>query len=239
MSDEETKPVKKVYAAIAAVQAELSKGGIGKNKRNEQQGFMFRGIDDVHNALAPVFAKHGLLMLPRVISREYCERGTTSKGTPIRGVTLEVEYDLICAEDGSCHVVRLVGEGMDMADKATNKALSIAYKYAAIQSFCIPVIGLEDPDADSPGSERRRKGHQQKIDKMRESFATLKVTRGQLEAKLGHPMEQCTDKEIDELRGIFQSIKDGKSKWTDHLGGDPSQKRLSLDDVKPGSRREG
>ena len=62
-------------------------------------------------------------------------------------MTVGVEYDIIAAEDGSRHVVRFVGEAMDSADKATNKAMSAAFKYMAMQTFCIPTEG--DNDADS------------------------------------------------------------------------------------------
>lgn len=46
-----------VYKAINAVQAELAKTGIAKDKRNAQQGYNFRGIDDVYLAIAPLLAK--------------------------------------------------------------------------------------------------------------------------------------------------------------------------------------
>ena len=46
----------KVYAAINAVQAALSKEGIAKTRKNLQQGYAFRGIDEVMNALAPILA---------------------------------------------------------------------------------------------------------------------------------------------------------------------------------------
>ncbi len=39
---------------------------------------------------------------------------------------------------------------MDSGDKASNKALSIAMKYALLQVFCIPTEDAKDPDADSP-----------------------------------------------------------------------------------------
>jgi len=66
-------------------------------------------------------------------------------------VVCEVEFDLVAVEDGSKHTVRFIGEGMDMADKATNKAMAIAYKYMAFQVFCIPLEGvLDDPDAVTP-----------------------------------------------------------------------------------------
>jgi hypothetical protein len=136
----------KVYQAINAVQAELSKDGITKSRRNQQQGYNFRGIDDVYNALSPLLAKHGLCILPRVLSRE-CQERTTQKGGVLFYVTVEAEFDFVCAEDGSSHVVRTFGEAMDSADKATNKAMSAAYKYAAFQAFAIPTESDNDADA--------------------------------------------------------------------------------------------
>jgi hypothetical protein len=139
----------KVYQAINAVQAELSKDGITKSRRNQQQGYNFRGIDDVYNALSPLLAKHGLCILPRVLARD-CQERTTQKGGVLFYVTVEAEFDFVCAEDGSKHVVRTFGEAMDSADKATNKAMSAAYKYAAFQAFAIPTESDNDADAHTP-----------------------------------------------------------------------------------------
>lgn len=136
----------KVYQAIAAVAAAMSATGISKDRRNAQQGYNFRGIDDVYNALGPILAKHGLVVLPRVLGRECVER-TTAKGGALFYVTVEVEFDFVSAEDGSKHKVKTFGEAMDSADKATNKAMSAAYKYAAMQAFCIPTEGDNDADA--------------------------------------------------------------------------------------------
>jgi hypothetical protein len=136
-----------VYKAIAAVQAELAKGGIAKANTNQQQGYKFRGIDDDYNALAPILAKHGLCVLPRCKSREVVER-VNQKGTALFYVTVEAEFDFVCAEDGSKHTVGpMYGEAMDSGDKATNKAMSAAYKYAAMQAFAIPTEGDNDADA--------------------------------------------------------------------------------------------
>lgn len=135
-----------VYAAINAVQAELAKEGIAKDRRNQQQGYSFRGIDDVYNALAPMLAKHGLCILPRILARECIER-TTQKGGVLFYVTVEAEFDFVAAKDGSKHTIRTYGEAMDSADKATNKAMSAAYKYAAFQAFAIPTEGDNDADA--------------------------------------------------------------------------------------------
>jgi hypothetical protein len=137
-----------VYRAIAAVSADIAKVGISKDRTNTQQGFKFRGIDDVLNALSPLLAKHKLIILPRVLTRAQTER-VTAKGGVLFSVVVEVAYDFIGVEDGSAHVVQTFGEGMDSADKATNKAMSTAYKYAAFQAFCIPVQGvLDDGDRD-------------------------------------------------------------------------------------------
>ena len=134
-----------VYKNIAAVQGELAIEGIAKDRNNQQQGYKFRGIDDVYNALAPVLSKHGLCILPRIINREMIER-TTKTGSALFYVTVEAEFDFVATEDGSKHTVRTYGEAMDSADKATNKAMSAAYKYAAFQAFCIPTEGDNDAD---------------------------------------------------------------------------------------------
>jgi hypothetical protein len=136
----------KVYQAINKVQLALTKEGITKNRKNQQQGYNFRGIDDVYNALSPLLAEHGLCILPRMLSRT-CEERTTAKGGIVFYVTVEAEFDFVSSEDGSKHIVRTFGEAMDSGDKATNKAMSAAYKYAAFQAFAIPTEG--DNDADS------------------------------------------------------------------------------------------
>jgi hypothetical protein len=137
-----------VYAAINAVQADLTKEGITKNRKNQQQGYSFRGIDDVFNALSPLMAKHGLCILPRILSRECVER-QTAKGGTLFYVTVEAEFDFVSSKDASTHMVRTFGEAMDSADKATNKAMSAAYKYACLQAFAIPTEGDNDADAQT------------------------------------------------------------------------------------------
>lgn len=135
-----------VYAAIGAVSKVMAGQGIAKGRQNQQQGYSFRGIDEVMNALAPVLADSGLVILPRMISRSCTER-TTQKGGVLFYVVVEAEFDFVAVSDGSTHTVRMFGEAMDSADKATNKAMSAAYKYACFQAFCIPLQGT--PDADT------------------------------------------------------------------------------------------
>jgi hypothetical protein len=138
----------KVYEKIAAVTAELSKIGISKESKNHSQGYAFRGIDQVYGALSPLLSKHGLCILPRVKDRQVIERQNRA-GTALFYVTLTVEFDFVAAEDASKHTVVTIGEAMDSGDKASNKAMSAAYKYAAFQAFCIPTEGDNDADAQT------------------------------------------------------------------------------------------
>ena len=166
----------KVYEAINAVQAELAKAGITKDKRNQQQGYNFRGIDDVYNSLSPLLAKHGLCILPRILTRDVQER-QTQKGGVLFYVTVEAEFDFVAAEDGSTHVVRTFGEAMDSADKATNKAMSAAYKYAAFQAFAIPTEADNDADshthevAPDPDAEAKAKDFADSINRAQDDTA--------------------------------------------------------------------
>lgn len=136
-----------VYKAIAEVQGELAKVGIAKSRRNQQgSGYNFRGIDDVYSALSPLLAKHGLVVIPRLIERIQVER-TSQKGGALFYTTVKAEFDFVAVEDGSKHTACTYGEAMDSGDKSTNKAMSAAYKYAAFMAFAIPTEG--DNDADS------------------------------------------------------------------------------------------
>jgi hypothetical protein len=139
----------KVYKAINSVQSDLATIGITKSRRNSQgSGYNFRGIDDVYNTISPLLAKHGLCILPRVLARECIERASKSGGA-LFYVTVEVEFDFVSAEDGSKHTIKTFGEAMDSSDKATNKAMSAAYKYAAFQAFAIPTEADNDADAST------------------------------------------------------------------------------------------
>lgn len=139
-----------VYKAINAVQSEIAGIGIAKDKRNTQgSGYNFRGIDDVYNALAPLLAKHGLCVIPRFVARSITER-QSQKGGALFYVVVEAEFDFVAASDGSKHTARTFGEAMDSGDKATNKAMSAAYKYAAFQTFAIPTEATAvDADAET------------------------------------------------------------------------------------------
>lgn len=137
---------KKIYESIINVMNEI--GAVGKNKRNTQgTGFMYRGIDDVMNALQPALVKHKMFVVPTVLSEERSERASNKGGTLLY-TRLTIRFDFI-AIDGSSVSATVIGEAMDSGDKATNKAMSIAFKYACFQVFCIPTEEMQDPDAET------------------------------------------------------------------------------------------
>lgn len=121
---------------------------IGKTKKNQQQGFNFRGIDDMYNELHDLFAKHEVFIISEVqkITRE--ERQTKSGGNLIYTI-LEVKISFFACDGSSVSSV-LIGEAMDSADKSANKAMSAALKYALMQTFLIPTEELKDADLTTP-----------------------------------------------------------------------------------------
>lgn len=192
-----------VYTAIRAVMHDIGQTGISKNRKNQQQGYQFRGIDDVYNELNSLLSKHGLIMTPRILSRDVVER-QTAKGGALFYVTVEAEFDFISAEDGTKHTVRTFGEAMDSADKATNKAMSAAYKYAAMMVFCIPTEG--DNDADAVTHEVAPK----KQEPARVAYAEMKRGLEAIEADL---LDCGTIADVNKCAKIWASIME-RDGWT-------------------------
>ena len=134
----------KIYKAISNCMKEI--GAVGKNQRNDQQKFMYRGIDAVMNAINPALVKNGIFVVPQILEQIREDRQTRNGGTLIYSIC-KVKYTFF-ADDGSNISAIVIGEGMDSGDKATNKAMSIAFKYACFQVFCIPTEEMIDPDAE-------------------------------------------------------------------------------------------
>ena len=135
----------KIYPAILVAMAEI--GVIAKDKKNPQQGYNFRGIDDVLNSLQPALIKAKIFIVPRIVGMTREERPSKSGGVLIY-TTVRGEYDFVSAEDGSKVTASTYGEGMDSSDKSTNKAMSAALKYAVIQTLAIPTKELIDSEQD-------------------------------------------------------------------------------------------
>lgn len=133
-----------IYRLIGQAMREI--GAIGKDSVNKQQGFKYRGIDAVYNALNPVMSKLGLFFAPDILEQTREERETKNGNNLIYSI-LKVKFTMY-APDGSNVSAVVIGEGMDSGDKASNKAMSVAFKYAAFELFCIPTEEMVDPDAE-------------------------------------------------------------------------------------------
>jgi hypothetical protein len=194
-----------VYKAIAAIQGELAREGISKSRKNQQQGFAYRGIDDVYAALAPLVAKHNLCILPRVVSREASER-TSAKGGVLFYTAVTVDFDLVSAVDGSKHTVTAVGEAFDSGDKSIGKAQSYAYKAMAFMLFAIPVEGQDnDPDATSHEVKEQRITEQQYFDLLA-LIADVGADQGKfcVYYKINDPAELPASKFASAVKGLEQ-----------------------------------
>lgn len=144
-----------IYEAITSI---MSEGyAIAKNKRNTQQGFQYRGIDDVMNTFQPLLAKYRVFLVPEVLEQQRQERITKDGKTLLYSI-LRMKYTF-CAEDGSSVSAVVIGEGMDSGDKASNKAMAVAMKYAMFQVFCIPTEEMPDPDEDTPPESKPKSGN--------------------------------------------------------------------------------
>lgn len=134
-----------IYESLAAINKEIK--AITKDQKNTQQGFKFRGIDDVMNQLHDLFAKHEVIILPEVLERTREER-TNQKGTVIFTTHLTISYCFL-AIDGTKVCAIAVGESMDSGDKGCNKAMSVALKMVLLEMFLIPTQEMKDPDSET------------------------------------------------------------------------------------------
>jgi hypothetical protein len=134
----------KIYPAIIAIMSDV--GAVGKSHTNKDQQYQYRGIDDVYNALNAAMARHGVFSVPEIMGEEKSERQSRS-GSVLFHVALTVKYTFYAA-DGSSVSCTVRGEGMDTSDKAGNKALAGAHKYALVQIFAIPTQEPKDPEID-------------------------------------------------------------------------------------------
>ena len=139
-----------VHQAMAQAMALVR--AVGKWGTNKEQGYSFRSIDHFMTALNPAMAAAGVHVVPRVLQRLTDDTHTTRSNAIMRWVDVEMAFTFY-GPDGSCVEAVTWGEARDSADKATNKAMTGAFKYAIMQAFMVPTADLQDADRDSPESQ--------------------------------------------------------------------------------------
>lgn len=137
-----------IQAALAAVMADVRE--VRKSDKNTAQHFNFRGIDAVVNAVGPALRKHGVVVLPEVLDYEYGSVSIGRNNTQMGHVRLRVKYTFV-GPSGDSLAATVPGEAMDSGDKATAKAMSVAFRTALLQALALPT---DDPDPDSYSYER-------------------------------------------------------------------------------------
>ncbi len=136
-----------VIEALARVMEDVR--AVAKGDRNQQQGYQFRGIDAIMNAVGPVLRRHGVVVMPHLEEVHYRDV-QTSQGKPSRECTVTVRYRFHGPAGDYLDCVT-PGESMDFGDKGAPKAMSVAYRIALLQALCLPT---QDADPDSQNYER-------------------------------------------------------------------------------------
>jgi hypothetical protein len=148
-----------VYELMSRVMRDVR--NVGKDGRNESQNYNFRGVDDAIGALAQPLRDHGVFMTPEVLDFKTEVRGRQN------AVMMRVAFHF--HGPAGDHVTAItLGEGSDFADKAANKAMSAALKYALIHTFMIPVDSksLDEGDRDHPvGHHSAADGYMERLRK--------------------------------------------------------------------------
>jgi hypothetical protein len=139
-----------IYARLAAVMADLP--AVGKGDFNSAQGFRFRGIDAVVNAVAPALRANQVIVVPMLQERDYVVLPAASSGKSMVACRLVVTYRFVTI-DGSHVDATVAAEAFDYGDKATAKAMSVAFRVALLQALALPT---DEPDADASTYETGR-----------------------------------------------------------------------------------
>lgn len=140
-----------IYKQIPAIIKDIE--AVEKSKRpGSQISYAYRSIDEFMNVLNPLLAKHKVTVVPEVLENMR-DSYKTSSGATMHSVVMKIKYTFY-AEDGSNVCAVMIGESFDSGDKASNKAQSVALKYAIMQVFMVPTEDIEDPDHHDPAKEK-------------------------------------------------------------------------------------
>lgn len=156
-----------VYQLMSLVMRDVR--NVGKDGRNESQSYNFRGVDDAIGALAQPLRDHGVFMTPEVLDFKTEVRGRQN------AVLMRIAFHFYGPAGDHVTAITL-GEGSDFADKAANKAMSAALKYALIHTFMIPVDAKSLDDADRENPEGHRSPADGYMERLRKSAVWNNIT---------------------------------------------------------------
>lgn len=150
-----------IFERICAIKGTVDAVGKSRKASNGSFSYKYRGLEDLINALSPLFATHQVFPIPTVLDtvRNHVE---TEKGKDKFITLLKVAYRFYAVDSSYVECI-VLGEGIDNGDKSSSKAMSEAFKKALEQIFCIPtgeagegdVLPQQQPQNQSYGQPRK------------------------------------------------------------------------------------
>lgn len=185
-----------VFACLARVMADVT--AVGKAGRNADQGYAYRGLDQVLVAVAPSLRAHGVVVVPTVEAAEYAQVEIGRHNTRMVCCRVRVRYRWH-GPAGDYLDATVVAEAMDSADKATSKAMSVAFRTCLLQALSLPV---EDNQAITPGQLRKimllskQAGLVERADRL--AYAA---------AAIGREIESANDLSVTEAGAVIEALE--------------------------------
>jgi hypothetical protein len=189
-----------IFKAMPAIMGEV--GAVAKGRKNLQQGYQFRGIDDLYSAVQLVMAKHGVSVAPSVEEIILREERQTKNGGAMFHMIVKIRHRFH-ASDGSFIDTVTLGEAMDTGDKTSNKVMSVAMKYALIEAFCIPTESDDDTENHSPDVAPRQSQHRE--EHRQAPASTAPPPRRDDERAVYQALERAAS--LDDVRAQYEAVK--------------------------------
>lgn len=142
-----------IYSRMTQVLAEVE--AIAKDKKNKDQGFMYRSAEDIMNMIHPLLSKHKIFVATSYEDMQQKE-GQSKSGSKFTESTIRMQFKFI-TDDGSFIQVDIPTQGRDYGDTSVYKCITMGMKYALTNTFCIPFTKLDggegDPKIESASGE--------------------------------------------------------------------------------------
>ena len=193
---------KTIHQALAAAKAAV--GAVSKAQRNTQQGFNFRGVDDVVNAAAGPLNEHGVIVTPDVDSFSYEVVEVGKNRTPMSHVVGLVKYTF-SGPQGDSVTAKVLAESLDSGDKGAAKFMSVAYRIALLQVLNLPT---DSPDPDAESYERSGNAQQETA---KAPKSTARSTRQATEPQSSSPASSPEPATETDIAGFVRAIELAKN----------------------------
>ena len=150
-----TKKDQAIYPALSAVQSAVKETGIKKSGKVAigNSGYDYRGIDQIYETFAPLFAENKIATNPIPPNGEDRDLVSVSMEGKTTHTVIQGTLRFLSLEDGSYVDTAYLGQSKSTQGKDLQAARSFAYRDALIQFFCVPFEGTEEPEeAETAGA---------------------------------------------------------------------------------------